>query len=47
MQGLKDQIFDLKEENRSYACEVAQLKTQIEVQQIAEKHSKEQMQVKD
>ena len=47
VQAYKDQIYDLKEENRAQACHVAQLQTQIEVQKIAEKHQKEQMQVKD
>ena len=43
----KNEIFQLKEENRAYACQVAQLQTQLEVQQIAEKHQKEQIYVKD
>ena len=40
-QDLKTQIYELKEENRAYACQVAQLQTQIEVQQIADKHARE------
>ena len=43
----KAEIFSLKEENRSFQCKVAQLQTQLEVQQIADKHQKEQLHVKD
>ena len=39
--NLRQEVVDLKEQNRAYACQVAQLQTQIEVQMIAEKHLKE------
>lgn len=39
--SLKQEVVTLKESNRAYACQVAQLQTQIEVQMIAEKHLNE------
>lgn len=47
MQSYKREIFQLKEQNRAAICKIELLQTQLEVQQIGEKHLREQMVVKD